>query len=252
MKISPSQQPFNKSLFIGIVTSALLHATVLYTFIISPRDDKKSVKQESFTVPLSVFAQKSVDNKGKDTPKETITSANNLEQKVEKKPEKPTLKKLHVKTEPEKKPLLEASNQNPSQPNRDVVSETHAEDDQVKLDSKSVQNPSTFDSKSQSDPVVLNAQNSDQRELFNKIQKEITKKIVYPDAARTMKYEGITRFKFELLKDGTLKHLRITKSSEYSSLDDAVLVAVKKASKHFPEIAKDYTIVMEIDFKITH
>lgn len=252
MKISPSQQPFNKPLFIGIVISALLHATILYTFIISPRDDKKSVKQESFIVPLSVFAQKSVDNKGKDTPKETIPSPNIREHKIEKKAEKPNLKKLHVKTEPEQKPLLEASNKNSTYQNNEVVQDKNTEDDKAKVDSKSVQNPSTFDSKSQSDPVVLNAQNSDQRELFNKIQKEITKKIVYPDAARTMKYEGITRFKFELLRDGTLKHLRITKSSEYSSLDDAVLIAVKKASKHFPEIAKDYTIVMEIDFKITH
>jgi len=86
--------------------------------------------------------------------------------------------------------------------------------------------------------------------LFMQIQKEITKRVSYPDTARKMKYEGITRFKFELLKDGTIKQVRITKSSEYASLDDAVLTAVKKASKHFPDVTKDYTIVMEIDFKI--
>lgn len=65
-----------------------------------------------------------------------------------------------------------------------------------------------------------------------------------------MKYEGLARFKFELLKDGTVQHISVTNSSEYTSLDNAVLVVVRKASRHFPEVTKDYTVVMEVDFKI--
>jgi TonB family protein len=243
MKISPLQPRFNKPLLIGIIASALLHLSVLFSYLLWGEDeDKKSVKEEHFIVPLSVFAQQSSD-----APKESVETAPQ-EHTQEIKRENPTPKPLHVKNKIETKPLFEAPTHNLTPQKQGERSETKSE----ATDKQEQRNhtASAFDSALQSEPIVLNANTTDQSALFMHIQKEITKRVLYPEAARKMKYEGITRFKFELLKDGTIKQVSITKSSEYASLDEAVLVAVKKASKHFPEVTKDYTIVMEIDFKL--
>lgn len=242
-----TQSHFNKPLFIGIVTSVFLHITVLYAYVSwEKHDEKKSVKQESLAIPLSVFVQKSdvlatkiasehtpLEHKKETSVPQKSQARNRIEQKAQDKvPQKNNAQSLTPNVSIEKNVEVQTSH----------------------TDSKSeatTQNLTTLDSQRQSEPVVLNAQNTDQIELFTQIQKEITKKIVYPDTARKMKYEGVTRFKFELLQDGSINHVNVTKSSHYASLDDAVLLAVKKASKHFPEVTKDYTIVMEIDFKIT-
>lgn len=245
MKISPLQPRFNKPLLIGIIASALLHLGAVYTYLVrGVDDDKKSVKEEHFIVPLSVFAQQSSDapQKSVETPPQ--------EHKQDQKSEKPTPKPLHVKNKIETKPLFETPIPN------NLTQQKYEESSEAKSETTDKQEhpnrtASAFDSQLQSEPIVLNANTTDQSVLFMQIQKEITKRVLYPDAARKMKYEGITRFKFDLLKNGVIKQVKITKSSEYASLDEAVLSAVKKASKHFPEVTKDYTIVMEIDFKIT-
>ena len=247
MTILPLRFHFNKPLFIGIFTSVLLHMTVLYTYVSwEGHDEKKSVKQESFAIPLSVFVQK------RDALSKQAISGNSP---IEQKKETFVPKKLPAMNKIEQKPQDKAPKKNNARPlTQDVTVEKNIEVQTPHTDSRSevnTQNSTTLDSQRQSDPVVLNAQNTDQIELFTQIQKEITKKIVYPDTARKMKYEGITRFKFELLQDGSINHVNVTKSSHYASLDDAVLLAVKKASKHFPEVTKNYTIVMEIDFKIS-
>jgi len=244
MKIFPLQPRFNKPLFIGIIASALLHISAFYTYRVWSVKDTKSVKEESFSIPLSVFAQQSDDQS-----KESV-ERNIQEHKQDQKRENPTPKTLHVKNKIEPKPYGTIPNQHVMQQQEHEESSKPQNMETDSKDEQKSQNASTFDSKLQNEPIVLNANTADQSALFMQIQKEITKRVSYPDTARKMKYEGITRFKFELLKDGTIKQVRITKSSEYASLDDAVLTAVKKASKHFPDVTKDYTIVMEIDFKI--
>lgn len=251
MKTSPSQQYINKPLLIGIACSALAHTLVISAYLLWDHhsiDEKKSAKEENFTIPLSVFAHKS-------SPilQEAI-SENTLLAPKQEASAPPKTKKQKINKIAQKELIAPSQNNSPLSTTNLTTVEKNTEESTIHTNvphEAKAQHSAPFDSQHQSDPVVLNTQSTDQMELFTQIQKEITKRIIYPNTARKMKYEGITRFKFELLQDGSIKNVSVTKSSQYTSLDDAVLMAVKRASKHFPEVKKNYTIVMEIDFKMS-
>ena len=242
MKIFRLQPHFTKPLAVGIILSALLHLGIIYAYVLEEAPTQKNVKEESFSVPLSVFAQQNTAQ-----PKE---SEEKNDQKQDQKRADPIPRTLHVNHKNEPKQHTALPNQDMTKQEREKSSQTQSTEVDANPEPKALKSSSS-DSSLQREPVVLNANNTDQSALFTQIQKEITKRVRYPETARKMKYEGITRFKFDLLKNGTIKQARITKSSEYDLLDNAVLVAVQKASKYFPEVTKDYTVVMEIDFKIT-
>ena len=77
----------------------------------------------------------------------------------------------------------------------------------------------------------------------------------YPESARLSHIEGRVKIQFVLLADGTLKDIKIMKSSRHKQLDDAALDAVKKASP-FPRppafiFKTPITLGIEIVFEVT-
>jgi len=69
----------------------------------------------------------------------------------------------------------------------------------------------------------------------------------YPDSASRNGWQGILRLDFAINKDGTLRDVKLVKSSNYPALDDAAVTALRLASP-FPPFPDDFGIE-EINIK---
>lgn len=62
------------------------------------------------------------------------------------------------------------------------------------------------------------------------LRQKIYRNRFYPTKAKQNGYEGSVKVYFQTLKDGSLKDLKILKSSGFSILDEAALTAVKRSA----------------------
>ena len=81
------------------------------------------------------------------------------------------------------------------------------------------------------------------------MKEAIERKWEYPSAAAANGWQGALRINFTINRDGTVRDIRILKSSDYPVLDDAAVTALKLAAP-FPPFPSDFTI-NEINIKGT-
>ncbi len=94
-----------------------------------------------------------------------------------------------------------------------------------------------------------NAENQYIKEHFDYINKIICINISYPYKARKMSMEGGVIISFIVCLNGSVKDIKISKSSGFSTLDDNAVQAVNKASP-FPPPPVEVRIVIPITYKL--
>lgn len=87
-------------------------------------------------------------------------------------------------------------------------------------------------------------------ERFAKMQSAIKKHQKYPKRATKMRHQGIVEVSFFFKTNGTVSDVKVIKSSGFDSLDEAAMEAIKKASKEFPILEKDYLIKIPMAYKL--
>lgn len=93
------------------------------------------------------------------------------------------------------------------------------------------------------------AENQYIKEHFDYINKIIRINISYPYKARKMSMEGDVIISFIVCLDGSVKGIKINKSSGFLTLDDNAVKAVRKASP-FPPPPVEVRIVIPITYKL--
>ncbi len=93
------------------------------------------------------------------------------------------------------------------------------------------------------------AENQYIKEHFDYINKLIRINISYPYKAQKMSMEGDVIISFIVCLDGSVKNIKINKSSGFSTLDNNAEKAVRKASP-FPPPPVEVRIVIPVTYKL--
>ena len=86
---------------------------------------------------------------------------------------------------------------------------------------------------------------------FYKIQKAIQKRHKYPKRAKKMRHQGVVEVSFLYKKDGTVRDVKVIKSSGYETLDEAAVELINRAAPDFPTLDRDYVIKIPVSYKLT-
>ncbi len=124
---------------------------------------------------------------------------------------------------------------------------------ETRQESKSDANAGQSGGISQSDRIQheldQSAENQYIKEHFDYINKIVSINISYPYKARKMSMEGGVIISFIVCLNGSVKDIKINKSSGFSTLDDNAVQAVNKASP-FPPPPVEVRIVIPITYKL--
>lgn len=83
------------------------------------------------------------------------------------------------------------------------------------------------------------------------VKQKIEKNKRYPLLARNKGIEGEVWLKFEILKNGKVKNIKVVKSSHYQILDKAAIESIKKANPFppFPKELKENSLIINISLR---
>lgn len=88
-------------------------------------------------------------------------------------------------------------------------------------------------------------------ERFSKIQKAIQKHHKYPKRAQKMRHQGVVEVSFLYKKDGTVRDVKVIKSSGFETLDEAAVELINRAAPDFPTLDRDYVIKIPVKYNLT-
>ena len=88
-------------------------------------------------------------------------------------------------------------------------------------------------------------------ERFSKIQKAIQKHHKYPKRAQKMRHQGVVEVSFLYKKDGSVRDVKVIKSSGFETLDEAAVELINRAAPDFPTLDRDYVIKIPVSYKLT-
>ncbi|WP_173667443.1 energy transducer TonB [Campylobacter fetus] len=267
MKIFPSSQKtisININLIAFLISAALHMCVFAYALNLDIKVPKKQVEQ-SFKLPLAKFetpinsakTEKIEETKEPQQPKEEqkkqMTNEVKPKNEIVKKP-LPKPKKVEKKQIPkENAKVLNPHIQNQTYeklPQELALSSNEIDTNQTQsMKSSSLTKNSSENSlksgENSSNIVYLKSND----ELFIKIKNEIIKNVIYPKVAKRLGYQGVVKVEFILDKNG-LKSYLLKSESSFNSLNEAAILALKKASLNFPNVDKEYQISLDIAFKI--
>jgi len=66
-----------------------------------------------------------------------------------------------------------------------------------------------------------------------------------------MRHQGIVEVSFLYKKDGTVRDVKVIKSSGYETLDEAAVELINRAAPDFPTLDRDYVIKIPVSYKLT-
>jgi protein TonB len=84
---------------------------------------------------------------------------------------------------------------------------------------------------------------------WENLRAAIQRRVVYPDVARRMDWQGKVTVGFVLLENGQVRDVRVLSSSGYTSLDSSALQAVERAAP-LPPAGKSVQVVMPVVFAL--
>ena len=88
-------------------------------------------------------------------------------------------------------------------------------------------------------------------ERFSKILKAIQKHRKYPKRAQKMRHQGIVEVSFLYKKDGSVRDVKVIKSSGFETLDEAAVELINRAAPDFPTLDRDYAIKIPVNYNLT-
>ena len=88
-------------------------------------------------------------------------------------------------------------------------------------------------------------------ERFSKIQRAIQKHHKYPKRAQKMRHQGVVEVSFVFKKDGSVRDVKVIKSSGFETLDEAAVELINRAAPDFPTLDRDYVIKIPVKYNIT-
>ncbi|QKF91657.1 energy transducer TonB [Campylobacter sp. CCUG 57310] len=279
MKISPSQLSLNKkSNLSGLAGSALFHAILIVAFINLPTQIKPSMEEsikislKSFKPPAAPLPPAPQPAPVQSLPEPIVVPpppepviipepvvvpqpvvvpepVKKVEPKpVEKPKPKPKPKKVAEKVEKPVEPI-------PAEPVVTAAVEP-ATPKEVAQPSTPVSAPVTTATDQKASPVTTQTvgefsfATSAGDERFAKMQSAIKKHQKYPKRATKMRHQGVVEVSFFFKTNGTVSDVKVIKSSGFDSLDEAAMEAIRKASKEFPILEKDYLIKIPMAYKL--
>ena len=101
------------------------------------------------------------------------------------------------------------------------------------------------DSIDEGDRIDLNTAEYKYISYFTKLRKAISLVWVYPTDASRRGMQGEVLVEWIIMKDGSVKRIRIIKSSGYDILDEAILTAIKLASP-FPNLPEAWKVERKV------
>ena len=87
------------------------------------------------------------------------------------------------------------------------------------------------------------------RQHYHYIVRRIRQYLVYPEQARRMGITGTVTCEFVIMKDGSIRSLRVRNSSTHSALDEAAQKAIERASP-FPAPPAPAKIIVPVTFSL--
>ena len=275
MKTSLSRQQLNRrASFTGLGVSILLHSVLIGSFIkfydeLKPMPEEKSVKiaLNTFTPPAAPLPPAPTPPappppappappppKPVEPPKpiekpKPVEKPKPIEKPVEKPKPKPKPTPKPVKTpEPEPEPEQQVAQATPpAQPSPPTPAPSTAQPSGAPSSNvKSNLPPSGAETVGE-----FNFATSAGDERFSKIQKAIQKHHKYPKRAQKMRHQGIVEVSFLYKKDGTVRDVKVIKSSGFETLDEAAVELINRAAPDFPTLDRDYVIKIPVSYKLT-
>lgn len=277
MKISPSQLSLNKkSTLSGLAGSALFHAILIVAFINLPTQIKPSMEEsikislQSFKPPAAPLPPAPEPAPVQSLPEPIVVPpppepviipepvvvpqpvvvpepVKKVEPKpVEKPKPKPKPKKVAKKVEKSVELI-------PAEP---VVTAKVESATPKEVAQPSTPAPVATTTTQKASPVTTQTvgefsfATSAGDERFAKMQSAIKKHQKYPKRATKMRHQGVVEVSFFFKTNGTVSDVKVIKSSGFDSLDEAAMEAIKKASKEFPILEKDYLIKIPMAYKL--
>lgn len=241
---------------IGFGISGLIHTAVIVFVVLiafSEDFDKQLVTVDFSSLNFANIAEASAEPRAEQT--EIQPPEPNIETASE--PEEPEAQKTE-EAEPEPAPVEEAAPTKSEKRVEKEIKKPKKPKTVKKTPSKSVQsNPGNAGTSDGSDKSEQPTQGSTEQSFsgysktdFNYILIKIRRKIVYPEYARQKRIEGRVKVQFTVKRDGTISDLKIFQSSGSGLLDDAALLAVRKAAP-LPKPPVAAKIVIPISFRIS-
>ena len=65
-----------------------------------------------------------------------------------------------------------------------------------------------------------------------------------------MRHQGVVEVSFLYKKDGTVRDVKIIKSSGYETLDETAVELINYAAPDFPILDRDYVIKIPVSYKL--
>ena len=267
MKTSLSRQQLNRrASFTGLGVSILLHSVLIGSFIkfydeLKPMPEEKSVKitLNTFTPPAAPLPPAPTPPAPPEpvvTPPEPpkpiekpkpVEKPKPIEKPVEKPKPKPKPTPKPVKT-PEPEPQVVQAPPTPAPPTPAPPTPTPPAPQPSPTPSKTSSNlpPSGAETVGE-----FNFATSAGDERFSKIQRAIQKHHKYPKRAQKMRHQGVVEVSFVFKKDGTVRDVKVIKSSGFETLDEAAVELINRAAPDFPTLDRDYVIKIPVKYNIT-
>ena len=282
MKTSLSRQQLNRrASFTGLGVSILLHSILIGSFVkfyeeIKPMPEEKSVKiaLNTFTPPAAPLPPAPTPPAPPPPappappPPEPVVTPPEPPKPVE--PPKPIEKPKPVekpkpiekpveKPKPIEKPVEKPVKTPEPEPEQQVAQATPPAQPSPPTPTPPAPQPSPAPSKTSSNLPPSGAETvgefnfatSAGDERFSKIQKAIQKHHKYPKRAQKMRHQGIVEVSFLYKKDGTVRDVKVIKSSGYETLDEAAVELINRAAPDFPTLDRDYVIKIPVSYKLT-
>ena len=282
MKTSLSRQQLNRrASFTGLGVSILLHSILIGSFIkfyeeIKPMPEEKSVKiaLNTFTPPAAPLPPAPTPPAPPPPappappPPEPVVTPPEPPKPVE--PPKPIEKPKPVekpkpiekpveKPKPKPKPTPKPVKTPEPEPEQQVAQATPPAQPSPPTPTPPAPQPSPAPSKTSSNLPPSGAETvgefnfatSAGDERFSKIQKAIQKHHKYPKRAQKMRHQGIVEVSFLYKKDGTVRDVKVIKSSGFDTLDEAAVELINRAAPDFPTLDRDYVIKIPVSYKLT-
>ena len=245
-----------KPIILAVFISIAIHFLILNNYKIEQQEIKSSMKNDSTVKTEVTYVQL---KKAQPKP-EPIKEVKPEPKKIEKPKPKP-VEKPKPEPKPKPKPIPKKIEKKPEAkkiiPVKKPIEETVKKEKPLKVEAKKTIQEKTLEKfLAQEEPIDKETLDTIERlygkefETFTKVQKAfikdninkfgiITQRVLsrmgYPRLAAKLGIGGVNVVEFTLFPDGSIKGLKISKSSEYTILDDYTLELIEIAYKDYPK-----------------
>ncbi|MDH5181388.1 MAG: energy transducer TonB [Gammaproteobacteria bacterium] len=100
------------------------------------------------------------------------------------------------------------------------------------------------------DGVNSKPEKPDASRVISALQRQLSKHFFYPNMARQRGWEGTVVLMVKILPDGKIQRISLEKSSGYSLLDNAAIIALQKVRQLDPAQGYEYTFTIPVIYRL--